>query len=208
MFPESVKIVPKKVRTRKTQEMRQQEVVDAAIRAIGRKGLSHTTLTDIAKEAGIGYGNLSFRFRTKDSLLLAALRSVVDEYTAAIEAAAASDGSAAERLDRVIAASFERSLTSRNKLAVWAAFWSECHTRAAYRKLFGEFRQREIRRTTDLCRELANELDLRDAQPDSIATGINALVEGLWSSMARGGTIDREQGLQVARDFISAIFRL
>lgn len=189
-------------KVRKTPEQRQREVIDAAIRAIGRNGLSNTTLADIAKRAGIGYGNLSFRFRNKDELLVAALRTIVDEYVEAIDEAASTPGSDMERLDRVLTTAFSRALTTRNKLAVWAAFWAESHTRPAYKKLFSAFRQREGERMTQICRGVIAERKLSDRDPVTMAIGINALIEGLWSQMAHGGEIDRDEGLRIAREFV------
>ncbi|MBD9624710.1 TetR family transcriptional regulator C-terminal domain-containing protein [Ensifer sp. ENS06] len=194
-----------KIRTRKSLEMRQQEVIDAALRAIGRNGLSRTTLADIAKEAGIGYGNLSFRFKKKEALLVAALQYLIDEYEVKIDGAAATGSTAVERLDNVLELSFSRPLTTKNKLAVWAAFWSECHTQAAYRKLFGQFRIREAERMTSLCRQVLAENGGASEDAEAIAVGINALIEGLWSSMARGGFLEREEGLAIARKFASRV---
>lgn len=190
---------------RKTPEQRQREVIDAAIGAIGRNGLSNTTLADIAKRAGIGYGNLSFRFRNKDELLVAALRTIVDEYVEAIDEAASTPGSDAERLDRVLTVAFSRKLTTRNKLAVWAAFWAESQTRPAYKKLFSAFRRREGERMMQICRGVIAERGLGDRDPVAMAVGINALIEGLWSHMAHGGEIDRDEGLRIARVLINLV---
>jgi len=190
-----------KIKTRKSLEMRQQEVIDAALRAIGRNGLVRTTLADIAKEAGIGYGNLSFRFKKKEALLLAAIQYLIVEYEAELDKAAASGKTASERLDNLLAISFSKSLTTKNKLAVWAAFWSEGHTQPAYRKLFTRFRLREAERMTELCRAVLDEKGKAGDAAEEIAIGINALIDGLWSSMARGGILGREDGLRIARDF-------
>jgi TetR/AcrR family transcriptional repressor of bet genes len=195
------------IKTRKSLEMRQQEVIDAALRAIGRNGLVRTTLADIAKEAGIGYGNLSFRFKKKETLLLAALQYLIDEYEVEIDAATATGKTAAERLDNLLTLSFSRSLTTKNKLAVWAAFWSECHTQPAYRKMFAQFRVREAERMTELCRAVLTEKSKANDDIEGIAIGINALIEGLWSSMARGGILGREDGLRIARNFTEKIFK-
>jgi len=195
------------IKTRKSLEMRQQEVIDAALRAIGRNGLLRTTLADIAKEAGIGYGNLSFRFKKKETLLLAALQYLIGEYEAELDGAAATGKTASERLDNLLALSFSRSLTTKNKLAVWAAFWSECHTQPAYRKLFAQFRLREAERMTELCRAVLAENGKAGDDAEGIAIGINALIEGLWSSMARGGILAREDGLRIARRFTESIIK-
>jgi TetR/AcrR family transcriptional repressor of bet genes len=193
------------IKTRKSLEMRQQEVIDAALRAIGRNGLVRTTLADIAKEAGIGYGNLSFRFKKKEALLLAAIQYLIVEYEAELDDAAATGKTASERLDNLLAISFSKSLTTKNKLAVWAAFWSEGHTQPAYRKLFTRFRLREAERMTELCRAVLDEKGKADGAAEEIAIGINALIDGLWSSMARGGILGREDGLRIARNFSKSV---
>lgn len=194
-------------KVRKSLEMRQQEVIDAALRAIGRDGLLRTTLADIAKEAGIGYGNLSFRFKRKEALLVAALQHLIDEYDARIDDAATMGATAVERLDNVLVHSFSRSLTTKNKLAVWAAFWSECNTHSPYRKLFTKFRLRDAERMTELCRAVLVERGNGEGDAKEIGIGIIALIEGLWSSMARGGTLAREDGLKIARNFVSCVIK-
>jgi TetR/AcrR family transcriptional repressor of bet genes len=195
------------LKTRKSLEMRQQEVIDAALRAIGRDGLLRTTLADIAKEAGIGYGNLSFRFKRKEALLVAALQYLIDEYEAKIDAASLNGATAAERLDNVLLHSFSKSLTTKNKLAVWAAFWSECSTQPVYRKLFSKFRLRDAERMADLCRAVLIEKGNAVGEAEDIAIGVIALIEGLWSSMARGGILEREDGLKIARNFLEKILK-
>ncbi len=194
-----------KIRTRKSLEMRQQEVIDAALRAIGRDGLLRTTLADIAKEAGIGYGNLSFRFKRKEALLVAALQFLIDEYEQKIDEAALTGATAAERLDNVLTQSFSRNLTTKNKLAVWAAFWSECSTQPVYRKLFSKFRVRDAERMADLCRAVLVEKGRSGDEAEDVAVGIIALIEGLWSAMARGGFLAREDGLKVAKNFVEKV---
>ena len=56
------------LRYRISGEDRERQLIDAAIDIIGSKGLSRTTLADIANKAGLAYGHISFRFKTKESL--------------------------------------------------------------------------------------------------------------------------------------------
>lgn len=191
---------------RKTAEDREQEIIQAAISVIGSKGLSRATLADIAKKAKVGYGNLTFRFGTKDKLLVAALRAVLDEYSAIMEAAAAADIPPRERLDRLVSAAFDPRVTTRNKVALWNAFLSECHTRAAYRRIFAELRQRETVRTVAICREIIAEAGIEGLDAGVAALGINALVEGLWFNMRLGGVTDRDTALRTVRAFIKRLF--
>ncbi len=199
---------PRKIhKRRKTAEDREQEIINATIAVIGTKGLSKTTLADIAKKAGVGYGNLTFRFATKDKLLVAAPSAVLDEYSEVMEAAAAAKVPARERLDGLVAAAFDPAVTTRNKIALWNSFLSECHTRPAYRRIFEELREREANRTLDVCKEIIAEASLDGLDAEAVALGINALVEGLWFNMRLGGVIDRQTALHTVRMFISRIMR-
>lgn len=54
-------------------EVRRQQLVEAAWRVINRVGLEHTTIREIAVEAGCSTGALAHYFRTKDDILRSAL---------------------------------------------------------------------------------------------------------------------------------------
>jgi TetR/AcrR family transcriptional repressor of bet genes len=198
----------RRVVRRKTAGEREDEIIAAAIAVIGSKGLSKTTLAEIAKKAGVGYGNLTFRFGTKDKLLVAALRTVLEEYTAVMEAAAAQEGTPAERLRRLITSAFDPLVTTRNKIALWNAFLSECHTRVAYKKIFTELREREQARTVSVCREILEQAGRSDLDAETVALGLNALVEGLWFNMRVGRAIDREAATRTALLFSERITNL
>lgn len=198
MRPKSQRTIKK----RKTAKEREDEIISAAIAVIGTKGLSQTTLADIAQKAGVGYGNLTFRFNSKDKLLTAALRAVLDEYTEIMTAAAAADIPAEPRLRRLISAAFAPSVTTRAKVALWNAFLSECHTRVAYRKIFAELRQNESDRTLSICKEIIEGRKRTDLDANTIALGINALIEGLWLNMRLGRVTDRKTALNAAIDCV------
>ncbi|MDG4898450.1 TetR family transcriptional regulator C-terminal domain-containing protein [Mesorhizobium sp. WSM4976] len=196
------------MRYRVSGEDRQRQLIEAAIDVIGSKGLSRTTLADIAKKAGLAYGHISFRFKTKESLLLAALRAVTDEYVAVRDAAVAlEDRPAAERLRLMIEAGFQRNIASKKKIALWHAFLSECHTRPAYMKLFSEIRKAEYGRARKICDELLSEGTDSALDPHVAALGINSLVEGLWFNMRlKPGAIDSTEALVIANAFLAAIY--
>lgn len=62
--------------------VRQRELADAACRVIASKGLSATTLADVAAESGWSIGSIRHYFPDKDQLIAAALWRVgerVDE---------------------------------------------------------------------------------------------------------------------------------
>jgi len=51
-----------------------ERIVQAAIRVLGRAGYAETSVKDIAAEAGVAPGLVHYYFKTKDDLVLAAVR--------------------------------------------------------------------------------------------------------------------------------------
>lgn len=64
--------MPKKV----DHEGRRQEIAEALLRIAGSRGLDGVSLRDVAAEADISLGRLQHYFRTKDEMLLFALRHI------------------------------------------------------------------------------------------------------------------------------------
>ena len=197
------------LRSRKTAEDSREQLIEAAIEVIGRKGLSRTTLADVAAKAGIGYGNVTFRFKTKAALLLAALRKVSDEYMDCREeaAAAVADGAAAERIDAMIVASFSRRVTSQKKIALWHAFLSERHIHSDYRTLFAQLRAREYNLTKATFEEIVAAEPTKRADAHLAAVGLNALIEGLWFNMRSvPNPLAPGEAQHIARVFLASLF--
>ena len=120
-------------------EKRRVQLIRATIRSIAKNGLSDTTISTVAREAGLSQGIINLHFQSKDRLLLDTLSFVVDEYKTHWEKALDRAGdSSAERLRALVEVDFHPSLCDRNKLAVWFAFWSETKSRPTYRKLCAE----------------------------------------------------------------------
>ena len=63
-----------------SREARRRQLIDATMKCIARKGMSNTTLGDVAKEAGLSQGIVNLHFESKDNLLTETLRSLANEY--------------------------------------------------------------------------------------------------------------------------------
>ena len=59
---------------------RRQQLIDATISCIAKRGFSGTTLADVARTAGLSQGIVNLHFNTKDTLLHETLQHLVDEY--------------------------------------------------------------------------------------------------------------------------------
>lgn len=193
---------------RATAESRREELIEAAIVVIGKKGLANTTLADVATQAGLSYGNVTFRFKTKSALLLAALTRVTSEYVEHRQAAVdLPDASAADRLDALVSASFDRKVASKRKIALWHAFLSECHLHASYRKLFAELQEQEYGLTEELCAAILRDEGREGEDVHLVTLAVSSLIEGLWFNLRLApNAVNREQARRAARIVLASLF--
>lgn len=82
---------PSRKLNRKSTAVRQQEIVDAAVRLIGEHGLRGTTVSRIAATVGIARGALYRHFPNREAVLEAALATIADRSSAWIRQAAGPD---------------------------------------------------------------------------------------------------------------------
>lgn len=79
-------------------------ILDAAERLLGRFGYRKMTVDDIAAEAGIGKGTVYLSFPSKEEVVLSTVDRIVERACTAMEAAAARDASAPDRLREMLLA--------------------------------------------------------------------------------------------------------
>ena len=120
-------------------EQRREQLIQATIRCVADRGLADTTIATVAQEAGLSQGIVNLHFRSKEGLLTETLRYLADEYRSACqEAAAIGEVSPVDGLLAMVELDFRRTICSRDKLAVWFAFWGERRFRPTYRRICAE----------------------------------------------------------------------
>lgn len=164
-------------------EQRRLQLIQATIRSIARKGLSDTTMSSVAKEAGLSQGIINLHFKSKDRLLHETLKFVVDEYRACWkEALSQEHDTAAEQLAALVGVDFENDLCDRDKLAVWFAFWGESKSRPTYRKLCANRDRDYEEHVARLCTRI-NDDGNYGVDAEAVAAGLMAMSEGIWLDM-------------------------
>ena len=164
-----------------SKEERQHQLIRATIRSVAANGLSDTTMATVSREAGLSQGIINLHFQTKDRLLIETLRHIADEYRAVWEKALDKAGdSPADKLAALVAIDFRQPVCDRNKLAVWFAFWGETKSRPTYRKICAERDAAYRDELVQLCAELIEEGGYSGIDPETVASGLNAMTSGLW----------------------------
>ncbi|MGB3646071.1 MAG: transcriptional regulator BetI [Mesorhizobium sp.] len=198
----------KEKRSRKaSKEVRRQQLIEATIDSLAKRGYSDTTMADVADGAKLSRGIVNFHFESKEKLLIATLQYMYDEYAAHWRAALDKAGAdPASRLRALVAADFDRAVCNKRKLAAWCAFWGEAKSRPTYLALSGARDQAYQGTVVELCTLLRDEAGY-DYDPEPIALALSAMLEGLWLRLMMGTEdVSRETALAGANAFLATAF--
>jgi TetR/AcrR family transcriptional repressor of bet genes len=202
---------PRRARTaRRTAppEQRRRQLIQASIRSIADHGLAGTTIATVAREAGLSQGIINLHFKTKDRLLIETLRFLSDEYrNACSEAAAVAVNSPVEGLRAMVDLDFRRNICTRDKLAVWFAFWGERRFRPTYRRICAARDKSYDDMVRIMCAKLCEEGDYPDVEPALVADGLSALTDGLWLDLlVRPESMTRDLARRITLAYLADAF--
>jgi AcrR family transcriptional regulator len=198
---------PEKRGRKASKETRRQQLIEATIDSLAKRGYSETTMADVADGAGLSRGIVNFHFESKEKLLVATLQYMADEYSAHWRTTLQKAGDdPASQLAALVAADFDRSICNRRKLAAWCAFWGEAKSRPTYQALCGARDQAYQNVFIDLCRKLKEDGDY-DFEPVGTALGLSAMLEGLWLRLMMGTEdVTRESAHRAACEYLASVF--
>ena len=204
------KATPKAANKKRTasKEERQQQLIQATIRSVARRGLSDTTMATVSSEAGLSQGIINLHFQSKDRLLVETLRYIADEYRRAWKKALAGAGEGpARQLAALVAVDFRLPVCDRNKLAIWFAFWGESKSRPTYRRICAERDRAYRNEMVQVCEALIEEGGYRDMDAETIAAGLSAMTSGLWLDMLTSPrSMSRADARAITVQFLAATF--
>jgi TetR/AcrR family transcriptional repressor of bet genes len=189
-------------------EERRLQLIEATIRCVANRGLAETTIATVAQDAGLSQGIINLHFQSKDRLLTETLRYLADEYRNAFAVAVAvGESSPAAGLQAVVDLCFKRTICSRDKLAVWFAFWGERKFRPTYRRICASRDNMHDAMVRTMCTKLCEKGDYPDVDPTLVADGLSALTDGLWLDLlVRPESMSRELALRITRSYLADAF--
>ncbi|MBI3673339.1 MAG: TetR family transcriptional regulator C-terminal domain-containing protein [Rhizobiales bacterium] len=163
-----------------SRDVRRQQLIEATIAILARKGYSALTVADVAKAAGLSVGIIGFHFDSKEGLLAACLHALAEEYRRTWRRAVATAGPApARQLRAMLLSDFDMNVFTPEKLAAWIAFWGETQGRPTYDAICADFDRERLEATASLCATLIKEEgSVVDAA--LAARTLDALCDGLW----------------------------
>lgn len=161
----------------------QEQILDAVQSVIVRDGVRGASMRQVAQEADVSLGLLSYHFDDKDSLIVAAFeRASTTLREACVEAAAAVDG-ADEKVVAFLRASFGDEFLDGDYLRLRVSLWAVSLTDPELAKIDAAFYEQYSSALRDLIRSARPGL----AESDTAARTADmiALSNGLWLDWAR-----------------------
>ena len=173
-------IPPKRKMSRET---RRQQLIEATIEVLALRGYASTTLTEVARKAGLSHGLVNFHFDSKDKLLTETLLYLSEEYAANWQGYLASAGpAAAQQLDALLRADFDRLICTPSRLSAWLAFWGEAQGRPVYQERVGANDERYIAHLEGLCARIMQDGGY-GGDVQRVARVVRVTGEGVWLDM-------------------------
>jgi TetR/AcrR family fatty acid metabolism transcriptional regulator len=157
----------------------QEALVRAAYRLIGSKGIARTTLQDIADAAGVSKALAVYYFKTKENLLLAAIRWVLARVAERMTHALASVEEPEERVRVMIDTIFVDPRRNRSFYLAYTALIAEAARNERFNELNTTFRSIMNAAYADLIRSGNGAVFVVDSVEEA-AMGVRALIDGFF----------------------------
>jgi len=157
------------------EDIRKKQIIDSAIASIAAYGYVKTTLNQIANEANISKGVITYYFKSKDSLLLAVLNKILKSIKEYIEDRVRNAETPIEKLKEYIFASFDHMIENRRYYEAQVELWSNLE----YKKKVNEKLCIEcINTVSRLIKEATRDIDSGKIDHETIASLIQATIDG------------------------------
>lgn len=164
-------------------------ILDAALKLVAEQGYARTSMTRIAREAGIGRGTVYWHFESKDELFIGLFQRELDRFTQDMPALLEADLPPAEKLEALVTGFFQTyeqapSLTQAF-VAVFTGVGAETRERfvAMATDLYAQFNGL----MTDLLEEGKDRGQVRpDLDSPIAAAAIVALLDAMYLQVAFG----------------------
>lgn len=169
---------------KRIRDIRNDELVEAAIRSIHGYGFGRVTMAEIAGQAGASAASINYYFGSKDRLMEETMRRLLSVLRTATLARLAQAGTPRDRLIAIVEANFDDTLFTPAQCSVWVQFWANAPYAHALARLHRINRSRVASNIRHELRQLTPE-HVRDR----LQTTIQAYMDGIWIEAAQGDAV-------------------
>ena len=162
---------------------RRVQLIEATIETLALRGYARTTLTEVARTAGLSHGLVNFHFETKEKLLAETLLYIAEEYRQNwLTYLAGAGPSPAAQLGAMLRADFNPAICTPSRLSAWCSFWGEAQSRPLYQERCGSNDDQYNARMEEFCAAILAETG-QSGNATRIARVIRVTTEGVWLDM-------------------------
>lgn len=198
----------KSARRTATKEERRQQLIEATVKCIARKGIGSTTLGEVAQEAGLSQGIVNLHFNSKENLLNETLQYIAEDYKSQFDNTLAKAApEAAEQLLALMEMDLKPSICDRQKLAVWFSFWGEVKTVPTYQKVCDAYDSAYDAVIRGLCETIIKDGAYKHITADTATDALQSMTDGLWlSCLVSPKTFDRDHAMDAVYSYLRSVF--
>ena len=162
-------------------KIRREQLIHATMKSIARNGLSGTTMAEVTREAGLSLGIANLHFQSKEKLLTETLLHMTREYHDGQQHILDSERytTVADRIEAILQFDFSSRVATKDKIAVWFAFWGEAKSRPTYQRICRDIDIRAEAALTRLFQQAIDEGGYQNVDANTLAIGYTALSNGL-----------------------------
>ena len=192
-----------------SEDVRRQDLISATLDCIVDYGIQGATVRQIAERAGVTPGLIRHYFVSKDLMLQAAYREVVNTMFATASKAAEDEATdPASKLRVFVLSNFKAPIIDQRMLSLWATFISQTGVdpalAAIHRESYLSYRNSLETMLGDAIASVGRTIDADERR--GLAIAINGLIDGLWLEGCMAGDLFEEN--ELARTALRAVERI
>lgn len=168
---------------RRIRDIRNEELIEATIIAVHKRGYGVVTMAEIAREAGASAASINYYFGSKEGLMEATMRHLLGKLRRAMVEGYATANSPRERLYAVMDANFSDGLYTVPQCSIWMQFWANAPYSPRLSRLHRINRARVRSHFLAELRAL-----LPDAQLETARQALQSYMDGVWLQAAQSET--------------------
>lgn len=165
---------------KRIRDIRNEELIEATIVAVHQHGYGVVTMAEIAREADASAASINYYFGSKEGLMEATMRHLLNKLRQAMIAGYAQAQTPQERLYAVMDANFADALFTVEQCSIWMQFWAN----APYsQRLSRLHRINRARVRSHFLAELRELLPADQVEPARQA--LQSYMDGVWLQAAQ-----------------------
>jgi AcrR family transcriptional regulator len=165
-------------------KIRKDEVVRVATKLVARKGWQNTTLADIAREANVSLGVITYHFSSKDEIIRSVMEKYVGENLTYLYESLQVYDDPVERIRNLVRLTLRETKRDKEIYYVHFDYWAKISWNDEIREMNAQFYDFARDWTADCVRRGVEAGVFREMDPREAATLINSLLIGIQAQHA------------------------